>query len=126
MIFIRDLYYCEICKNLVEILREGEPALVCCNQPMVKLNPKRKDQEGEEKHVPVVDMVDNGIKVTVGSNPHPMEENHYIMFIEVLTPSTVYRKELEPGEAPEAMFPVRMTEVSEIREYCNVHGLWEK
>jgi len=125
MIFIRDLYYCEICKNLVEIVQEGKPALVCCGQDMVKLKPKSKD-DGLEKHVPVVDMTDKGIKVTVGSVPHPMEENHHIQFIEVLTPTCVYRKELEPGDAPEAEFPVRFADVTEVREFCNVHGLWEK
>lgn len=125
MVFIRDLYYCEICKNLVEILQEGEPALVCCGQPMEKLIPKKQD-EGLEKHVPVADMTDKGVKVTVGSVLHPMEENHYIKFIEVLTAETVYRREFEPGDVPEAEFPVRVTDITEIREFCNVHGLWEK
>ncbi len=125
MIFIRDLYYCEICKNLVEILQEGEPALVCCGQDMVKLKPKKQD-EGQEKHVPVVDMTDKGVLVKVGENPHPMQENHYIKFIEVLTPTTIYRKELEPEDVPEAEFPVRITDITEVREFCNVHLLWEK
>ncbi len=125
MVFIRDLYYCEICKNLVEILQEGEPALVCCGQPMKKLIPKKKD-EGLEKHVPVVDMTEKGVKVTVGSVMHPMEEEHHIVFIEVLTADKVYRKEFEPGDTPEAEFPVRVTEINEVREFCNVHGLWEK
>ena len=125
MIFIRDLYYCEICKNLVEILQEGEPALVCCGQAMKKLVSKKTD-EGQEKHIPVIDMTDKGVKVTVGSVAHPMEENHHIVFIEVLTPNAVYRAELEPGDAPEAEFSVRMTDITEVREYCNVHGLWEK
>jgi len=125
MIFIRDLYYCEICKNLVEILQEGKPALVCCGKPMEKLVAKRKD-DGLEKHVPVVDMTDKGIRVTVGSVLHPMEENHHIKFIEVLTATTVYRKEFEPGDEPVAEFPVRLTDVIDVREFCNIHGLWVK
>ncbi len=122
---LRELYYCEICKNLVEIVQEGMPALVCCDQPMTKLEAKSEDQ-GLEKHVPVVEKTANGILVKVGSVEHPMEEKHHIKFIEVLTPKLVYRAELKHTGKPQAEFPVDINEVQEVREFCNVHGLWKK
>ncbi|MBL7131277.1 MAG: desulfoferrodoxin [Candidatus Omnitrophica bacterium] len=120
---LRELYRCEICGNIVEITHEGAPALVCCNQPMVKLEAKTEDA-GQEKHVPVVEESDNGIKVKVGSIEHPMEEKHYIKFIEVLTKEKVMHVELKPGQAPEAKCCVPKSDVVEVREFCTIHGLW--
>jgi superoxide reductase len=125
MTVLRELYYCEICHNLVEIVQEGSPALVCCGQDMLKLTAKTEDQ-GLEKHVPVVEETDGGVMVKVGSVEHPMEEKHHIKFIEVLTPKMVYRAELKPGDKPQAEFPVALNEISEVREFCNIHSLWKK
>ena len=96
---LRELYKCDVCGNVVEITHEGAPSLVCCNEPMKKLEAKTADQ-GLEKHVPVVESADSGIKVKVGSVEHPMEEKHYIKFIEVMTKDKVLRAELAPGMKP--------------------------
>lgn len=120
---LRDLYYCQICKNVVELLYTGAPALVCCGQDMEKLEAKTKD-EGLEKHVPIIEETESGILVKVGSIEHPMEEKHYIAFIEVLSKDKVYRVELKPGDKPEALFPIKADQVEEAREFCNVHMLW--
>jgi superoxide reductase len=121
---IRDLYYCNICGNVVELLYAGAPSLVCCGQDMEKLDPKTKDQ-GLEKHVPVIQETEKGILVKVGSTEHPSEEKHYIAFIEVLTKDKVYRAELKPGDKPQAEFPVKIQTVEQAREFCNVHMLWK-
>lgn len=121
---LRELYRCEICGNIVEIAHEGAPALVCCEQPMVKLEAKTEDQ-GQEKHVPVVDKIDSGIKVKVGSIEHPMEDKHYIKFIEILMKDRIMRKELHPGDAPEAEYCAAKSDVIEVREFCTIHGLWK-
>ncbi|MCK5580461.1 MAG: desulfoferrodoxin [Candidatus Omnitrophica bacterium] len=121
---LRELYRCEVCGNVVEVVNEGQPSLVCCNQPMVKLEPKTEDAGGE-KHVPVVEEADCCIKVKVGSVEHPMEEKHYIKCIEVLTQDKVMRAELSPGQKPEAEFCVKKSDVIEVREFCTIHGLWK-
>ncbi|MBU0975311.1 MAG: desulfoferrodoxin [Patescibacteria group bacterium] len=121
---LRQIYKCNICGNLVEMVGTGAGMLVCCNQDMELLEPKSKE-EGLEKHVPVVEKMDKGIRIKVGEVEHPMEEEHYITFIEVLVDGKVYRHELKPGEKPE--MEVCCIEPSSItaREYCSVHGLWE-
>ena len=121
---LRELYVCNICGNVIEVVNTGASSLVCCNQPMTKMEPGAKDAS-LEKHVPVIESVDGGIKVKVGSVAHPMEEKHYIVFIEVLTKDQVLRAELNPNQAPEAIFLVKASDVLEVREYCNVHGLWK-
>lgn len=118
-----QIYKCEICGNVVEVLHEGQGELVCCGQPMVLLSEKLEDQ-GNEKHVPVIEKTEKGIKVKVGSVTHPMEENHYIEWIEVIADGRTYRKFLSPGDSPEADFAM-LPEKVEAREYCNVHGLWK-
>lgn len=123
---LRDLYKCSICGNVVEIVHPGAPALVCCDKPMDKMEAKTEDK-GNEKHVPVVEALPGGgIEVKVGSVEHPMEEKHYIGFIEVLTQDRVMRVELNPGEKPYAKFCTNIENVIEVREYCNIHGLWKK
>jgi superoxide reductase len=117
-----EIYKCEICGNIVEVLQEGEGQLVCCGQPMILLKPKTEDQ-GKEKHVPIIEESSQGIKVKVGSVPHPMEDNHYIKWLEVITDQGVQKKFLKPGSSPEALFEVEGA-VSEVRDYCNIHGLW--
>lgn len=120
---LRELYHCSICGNVVEVVNTGATSLVCCGKPMEKLVAGSQDAS-LEKHVPVVEAVDGGIKVKVGSAPHPMEEKHFIRFIEILTKDQVLRAELAPNQAPEATFLVNPDDVVEVREYCTVHGLW--
>ena len=117
-----EIYKCEICGNIVEVLHEGVGQLVCCNQPM-KLYEENTVDAAKEKHVPVVEKVDGGFKVKVGSVPHPMEQKHYIEWIEVIADGDAYRHFLKPGDAPEAVFNIKADDVT-AREYCNLHGLW--
>lgn len=124
MTAIREIYHCPICGNLVEVLFAGPGALVCCGEPMKLLEGNTVDA-AKEKHVPVITEVGDKIKVSVGSVAHPMEEKHYISMIEVHTVNKVYRKDLKPGDEPEAMFRVKADKVLFAREYCNLHGLWK-
>lgn len=125
MIELRELYYCEICGNVVEVVNAGKPALVCCGEPMKKLEAQTKDSS-VEKHVPYVESHGDSVTVKIGQNEsHPMIEKHYIKFIEVLTKDKVFRAELNPGDEPKATFPVKKEEITEAREWCNIHGLWK-
>jgi superoxide reductase len=117
-----EVYKCETCGNIVVVLHGGVGELVCCGMPMDLLAEKTADA-ANEKHVPVVEQVDGGFKVKVGSVPHPMLDEHHIEWIEVASEGKVYRQFLEPGDAPEAVFAV--PSVDSAREYCNVHGLWK-
>ena len=119
----RGIYKCEQCGNIVEMLHPGGGELVCCEKPMVLLDEKTADS-ATEKHVPVIEKTANGYKVTVGSTLHPMAEEHYIMWIELLVDGKAYRQFLKPGNAPSAEFCVEGSQVS-AREYCNLHGLWK-
>jgi superoxide reductase len=118
-----EVYKCAVCGNIVEVLHGGDGQLVCCGKPMEKLAAKTADV-GKEKHVPVIEKIEGGIKVKVGSIPHPMEEKHYIEWIEILADGRVYRQFLNPGQAPEAIFNVQARSIT-AREYCNIHSLWE-
>ena len=118
-----EIYKCEVCGNIVEVLHSGKGELVCCGQTM-KLFKENMIDAAKEKHVPVVEKVDGGIKVKVGSVAHPMEEKHYIEWIEVIADGKAYRQFLKPGEAPEAFFKIDAVNVI-AREYCNIHGLWK-
>jgi len=117
-----QIYKCNVCGNIIEVLHTGVGELVCCGQPMELLKEK-SGEEGKEKHIPVIEKTEHGIKVKVGSVPHPMEDNHYIEWIEVFSEGKTYRKFLTPGDAPEANFELTSTEVK-ARAYCNVHKLW--
>lgn len=119
---LNQIWRCEICGNIVELVHSGSNSLVCCGQPMNLLKEKTEDI-GKEKHVPVIEKTGKGIKVKIGSVPHPMEEKHYIEFIEILADGKVYRKFLKPGQKPEAEFDGNFLRVI-AREYCSVHGLW--
>lgn len=119
-----QVYKCSVCGNMVEVLHAGGGTLVCCKQPMNLLTENTTDAS-QEKHVPVVEKTAAGFKVKVGSVAHPMEEKHYIEWIEILADGQVYRKFLKPGQAPEAIFNVVATGVV-AREYCNIHGQWKK
>jgi superoxide reductase len=117
-----QVYKCEICGNIVEVLHEGQGQLVCCNQPM-KLLEEQTEEQGKEKHVPVIEKKDKTVKVKVGSVPHPMEEKHYIEWVAIQTDRGVFRKFLKPGEKAEADFEIT-EDILQAREYCNVHSLW--
>ena len=117
------VYKCNICGNIVEVLHGGDGELVCCGEPMELLDEKTADT-GKEKHVPVIEKIDGGYKVKVGSMPHPMEEKHYIEWIELLADGKAYRQFLQPGKPAEAVFKIEAPTVS-AREHCNIHGLWK-
>ncbi len=119
-----QVYRCNICGNIVEVLHTGIGTLVCCGQPMELLEEKKEDV-GKEKHVPVVERTETGVKVKIGSIPHPMEEKHYIEWIEVIANGNVLRKFLKPGDKPEAGFEIKEKRLV-VKEYCNIHGLWIK
>ncbi|MDD3095316.1 MAG: desulfoferrodoxin [Candidatus Neomarinimicrobiota bacterium] len=122
---LREIYYCTVCGNVVEINNEGASALVCCNQKMQKLEAKTEDST-LEKHVPYLEEKGDGVLVKVGQNQaHPMSEEHHIKFIEVHTKNMVLKAELNPGDKPEAEFPVKKADIVKVREWCNIHGLWE-
>jgi len=123
MTALKQVYRCNVCGNIVEVLHTGQGELVCCGQPMELLQEKATDA-GLEKHVPVVETTANGAKVKVGEVPHPMEDNHYIEWIEVITDSGSCRQILKPGEKPEAEFEIGGQKVA-AREYCSVHDLWK-
>jgi superoxide reductase len=118
-----QVYKCNVCGNIVEVLHGGAGELVCCGQPMERLVERTAD-EGKEKHVPVIEKVDGGIRVKVGSVPHPMEAKHYIEWVELLADGKVHRQFLKAGDVPEAVFNVDGGTVS-AREHCTVHGLWK-
>jgi superoxide reductase len=118
-----QIYKCAVCGNIVEVLHAGPGELVCCGQPMEKLAAKTAD-EGKEKHVPVIEKIDSGLKVEVGSVPHPMQENHYIEWIEISADGKTYRQFLNPSDAPEAQFPIQADDVT-AQEHCTIHGLWK-
>ncbi|RJR22347.1 MAG: desulfoferrodoxin [Desulfobacteraceae bacterium] len=118
-----EVYKCEVCGNIVEVLHGGKGELVCCGKPMVLLKENTVDAS-KEKHVPVIEKVQGGVKVKVGSIAHPMEEKHYIEWIEIIADGKLYRKYLAPGNTPEAVFAIDAGQVT-AREYCNIHGLWK-
>ena len=119
---LKQIYRCSICGNIVAVLHAGVGQLVCCGQPMDLLVEKTVDA-GLEKHVPVVERTENKVKVKVGGVPHPMEQRHYIEWIEIIADDRVYRKFLKPGDKPEVEFEIA-AEKLEAREYCTIHGLW--
>lgn len=137
-----EIYRCNVCKNIAEIVLEGEGALVCCGEEMELLVPASNDSEGScsidgncgknEKHVPVIDYECEGVgvRIRVGELPHPMEESHYIQFIEAISKNqkTIHREYLYPGEKPEINVNCRSNlgkgDGLRAREYCNLHGLY--
>jgi superoxide reductase len=118
-----NVYKCEECGNIVEVLNWGGGELVCCGAPMILLEEKSADST-TEKHVPVVETIEGGYKVTVGSTLHPMKEEHYIQWIELITESETLITFLKPGDEPVAIFKTDEKAVA-AREYCNLHGLWK-
>ena len=120
---INQIYKCNLCGNIAELVHNGAGQLVCCGQSMELLVAKNNDV-GLEKHLPVIEKTEKGISVKVGSIPHPMEEAHFIEFIEIIADNKIYRKFLKPGEEAIANFDIVADNV-QARAYCNVHGLWQ-
>jgi superoxide reductase len=117
-----EVYKCDVCGNVIKVVHASGGTLVCCGQPMTQLAEKTADA-GKEKHVPVVEKSAKGILVKIGSIPHPMEEKHFIEWVEVRSGENVYIKGFKPGEKPEAEFCISDAN-AKARVYCNVHGLW--
>jgi superoxide reductase len=120
---LNQVYKCSVCGNIVEVVHAGMGELVCCGQPMRLLKENSVDAS-KEKHVPVIEKTATGFTVKIGSIPHPMEKEHYIEWIEAIIDGRVYRRQLKPGEKPEAEFCIPGTTIV-AREYCNLHGLWK-
>ena len=118
-----QIYKCEKCGNIVEVLFGGKGELVCCGQPM-KLFVENTVDAAKEKHVPVIEKTADGFKVRVGEVAHPMDENHYIQWVELIADGKAYLQFLNPGETPEATFQIDADQVT-AREYCSLHGLWK-
>ncbi len=123
MTAITQVYKCEKCGNIVEVLHAADGELVCCGVPM-KLLKENTSDGAKEKHVPVIERIAGGFRVTVGAVAHPMEEKHYIEWIELIADGKVYRANLKPGDKPEATFHIEAKRVA-AREFCNLHGLWK-
>ena len=119
----RQVYKCEICGNIVEMLHTGVGTMVCCGQPMT-LQELNTVDAAKEKHVPVIEKISGGVLVKVGSVEHPMLDNHFIEWIEIHTNDKLYRKHLKPGEKPQAEFLLD-EDVLFVREFCSIHGLWK-
>lgn len=120
---LREVYKCNICGNMVEVLHTGAGTLVCCGQPMELVSERTQENEYKEKHVPVATAEGGGLKVVVGSVVHPMMDAHHIEWIEVISNGASCRRYLKAGEAPEAVFD-NVPADAKVRAYCNIHGLW--
>jgi superoxide reductase len=121
---VHEIYKCMVCGNIVEVLHGGAGELTCCGQAM-KLFKENTTDAAKEKHVPVIEKIAGGVKVSVGEVAHPMTPEHYIEWIEILADGKSFRQFLKPGDAPVAVFNVEANDIT-AREYCNLHGLWKK
>lgn len=117
-----QIYKCEICGNIVEMVHGGKGKMSCCGQPM-GLYEENSTDAAEEKHVPVIEKAENGYRVSVGSVEHPMQDDHYIEWIELISGEFSSRQFLKPGDEPQAVFCIDSEDVM-ARAYCNIHGLW--
>ncbi len=122
---LNQIYKCHVCGNIVEVVHAGAGELVCCGQPM-ELQKEKTEDEGQEKHIPVIEQSEGGVKVKVGFVDHPMEDAHYIEWIEISVDSIglTYRQTLKPDSKPIAVFPINDDNIK-ARAYCNIHGLWQ-
>jgi superoxide reductase len=118
-----QVYRCKICGNIVQVLHAGGGTLVCCGEDMTPLQ-ENTVEASKEKHIPVIEKKGDVVVVRLGSVPHPMDEKHYIEWIELLADGISYFQYLKPGMKPEATFDVKAEKVM-ARAYCNLHGLWK-
>jgi superoxide reductase len=121
---MKNVHKCSLCGNVIEVEYDGGGPLVCCGKPMIPQKVQTADKT-LEKHVPVIERQDDGYLVTVGSTLHPMEDKHYIMWIDLVADGVIHRRHLKPGDAPKAFFAVPEARDVSAYEYCNLHGLWE-
>ena len=121
---VRTVFRCRRCGQVVEVLTSGAGELVCCGEPMQELTGLTADGSAE-KHLPVAERVEGGVRIKIGSEPHPMKPEHWIDWVEVVTADNVWRRELAPGDGPEAFFPLAMADLRMVRIHCNLHGLWK-
>jgi superoxide reductase len=119
-----QIYRCKVCDNIVRVISAGEGNLVCCQVPMELLNEKQ-DEDGAIKHRPIIEKSPGSVTVKVGEVPHPMEDTHYIQWIELTAGSQVLTQFLNPGQPPQAVFKVNTEQDISARSYCNIHGLWK-
>ena len=119
-----EIYKCELCGNIVSLVIAGEGALICCDKPM-KLMVENIENAAQEKHIPVLEKISDGYIIKIGEVPHPMEEKHWIQWVELITDNGVCRKWLSPGDKPEVFFETEAQPLY-VREFCNLHGLWKK
>jgi len=119
-----QIYKCEICGDMLEVVHAGKGQPVCCSQPM-KLCQENVTDASREKHVPIVEKTSSGVKIKVGSIAHPMDKTHYIEWIEMITDGKAERQFLKPGDSPEAVFEELGAASITARDYCNLHGLWK-
>ncbi len=118
-----EVYKCSVCGNIVEVLFVGGGELVCCGKSMV-LQSENTVDAAKEKHVPIIEITPEGVKIKVGAVAHPMEDKHYIQWVQAIVGDKAYRQFLNPGQAPEAVFPIKGDKIV-AREYCSLHGLWK-
>jgi len=123
---LNQIYKCELCGNITEVLHTGAGELVCCGVSMTLLEEKTT-KEGNEKHLPVIELIESGgIKIKIGETSHPMEESHYIEWVEIKTKDgKIGKKFLSPNDSTEMELHTKES-IIEIRAFCNVHGLWKK
>lgn len=119
-----QFFKCKKCGKIIEIVNKGCPALVCCGEEMTEIKANTSDG-ATEKHVPVIEVNGDKVTVKVGSAVHPMEADHWIQWIEIETDKGIQRKNLNPGEAPQATFILSGEKLLAAYEYCNKHGLWK-
>lgn len=118
-----EIYKCEVCGNIVGILTVGGGELICCQKPML-LQKENSIDTTTEKHIPIIERIDDKIIITVGEISHPMEDAHYIKWIEIIADKKVYRQNLKPSDKPKIEFYLSAKNIT-ARAYCNLHGLWK-
>lgn len=123
---IKQVYKCEICGNIVEVLHSGPGELVCCGKSMTLLIEKNKEEGFEEKHLPKISQEGEDLKIQIGEVLHPMTKEHHIEWIEIQTNNKIIRKVFDPEETPLTLIScLNISNIQKIRAYCNLHGLWE-
>lgn len=121
----QKFYVCAHCGNIIAYVKDSGVPVMCCGQKMTEMIPGTTDAS-LEKHVPVYEVKDNMVYVTIGAAEHPMAPEHYIQWVSLQTKQGNQRKVLEPGQPPKVCFALcEGDEVEAVFEYCNLHGLWK-